>query len=241
MAMKNWTQQPTRNKRMARGDKKELTSTEIKKQAIHSMLESLILGKSEEAGDHLHDYLQLKTRELIVGESDSTIEEQSKEAAFANSGSVMDDDVKGDIKFENGGKKTLKKHGNAPKELDDDNVGKTKFKSGGKQPARTLEPTPKPAKFDDGRKFDLGTVNEDILDTLDEALLDEIYTIVMEKAPSAGLSKAKKSEIVKKAKKGEDIGKKGKGFKEVEAKAKKYGAKNPEAVAAAAMWKNVKR
>ena len=141
---------------MARG-KKELTSAEIKKQAIHNMLESLILGKSEDAGEHLHDYLQLKTRELIVGETDDAIEEQSKEAAFANSGSVMDDDVKGDIKYENGGKKTLKKHGNAPKELDDDKVEKTKFKSGGKQPAKVLEPTPKPEKFDDGRSKELGT------------------------------------------------------------------------------------
>lgn len=59
--------------------------------------------------------------------------------------------------------------------------------------------------------------------------------------PSAGLSKEKKSEIVKKAKKGEDIGKKGNGLKEVEKKAKEGGAEDPEAVAAAAMWKNVKR
>jgi len=144
---------------MARGDKKELTATEIKKRAIHKMLESLITGDSEEAGKQLHEYLQMKTRELIVGETsdEEAVEEQSKEAAFANSGSVMDDNVKGDVKFENGGKKTLKKHGNAPKELDDDKVDKTKFKSGGKQPAKVLEPTPKPEKFDDGRNKDLGT------------------------------------------------------------------------------------
>lgn len=59
--------------------------------------------------------------------------------------------------------------------------------------------------------------------------------------PSAGLSKEKKSQVVKKAKAGEDIGKKGKGFKEVEKAAKKGGAEDPKAVAAAAMWKNVKR
>lgn len=58
-----------------------------------------------------------------------------------------------------------------------------------------------------------------------------------ESKPSAGLSKKKKSAIVKKAKKGGDIGKKGKNFKEVEANAKKSGAKDPKAVAAAAMWK----
>lgn len=61
------------------------------------------------------------------------------------------------------------------------------------------------------------------------------------KKPSSGLSKEKKSEIVKKAKKGEDIGKKGKGFEKIVDKAKKSGAKDPEAVAASAMWKNVKR
>jgi hypothetical protein len=49
-----------------------------------------------------------------------------------------------------------------------------------------------------------------------------------------------RSTLVKKAKKGEDIGKKGKAFSEVEKKAKTSGARDPEAVAAAAMWKAVK-
>ncbi len=171
---------------MARGTKKELTIEETKIQAIHKMLESLISGKSDEAGDHLHDYLQIKTQEIILGEKaekddeeddddeedekdeeecddeeddkkKEKVDEQAMSAAFANSGSVMDDKVKGKIKYENGGKKTLKKHGNAAKELDDDKVGKTKFKSGGKQPARTLEKTPKPEKFNDGRDKELGT------------------------------------------------------------------------------------
>lgn len=65
--------------------------------------------------------------------------------------------------------------------------------------------------------------------------------VTTEEKPSAGLSKEKKSEVVKKAKKGGDIGKKGKGFKEVEKKAKEAGADDPKAVAAAAMWKNIKR
>lgn len=174
---------------MAKVSKKELTTEEIKKQAIHKMLESLISGNSEEAGVHLHDYLQIKTQEIILGEKSKEdekddekdedddddkkseksdddddddddkekVDEQAQSAAFANSGSVMDDKVKGKIKFENGGKKTLKKHGNAAKGLDDDKIEKTKFKSGGKQPARTLEPTPKPEKFNDGRDKDLGT------------------------------------------------------------------------------------
>ena len=58
--------------------------------------------------------------------------------------------------------------------------------------------------------------------------------------PSEGLTKKEKSEVVKKAKKGKDIGKKGKHFKDVVKKAKKYGAEDPEAVAAAAMWKGIK-
>ena len=58
-----------------------------------------------------------------------------------------------------------------------------------------------------------------------------------EARPSAGMSKAEKSAVVKKAKAGGDIGQPGKGFKDVEAAAKKGGAKDPKAVAAAAMWK----
>lgn len=61
--------------------------------------------------------------------------------------------------------------------------------------------------------------------------------------PSAGLSKKEKSDVVKKAKAGKDIGKKGKGFEKVVDKAsEKYGSKEKgEKVAAAAMWKNIKR
>lgn len=55
------------------------------------------------------------------------------------------------------------------------------------------------------------------------------------KKPSAGMTKKEKSAVVKKAKAGGDIGKKGKGF---EALAKKAGGgKKGEAIAAAAMWK----
>jgi len=61
---------------------------------------------------------------------------------------------------------------------------------------------------------------------------------VDEAKPSAGLSKAKKSSIVKKAKAGGDIGKPGKSFDKV-AKAAGGGEKG-EKIAAAAMWKNAK-
>jgi len=70
---------------------------------------------------------------------------------------------------------------------------------------------------------------------------EETLEEAAKKKPSAGLTKKKKSAVVKKAKAGGDIGEKGKGFKEVEKKAKESGAKDPKAVAAAAMWKNIKR
>ena len=56
--------------------------------------------------------------------------------------------------------------------------------------------------------------------------------------PSAGLSKAKKSAVVKDAKAGKDIGKPGKSFDKVAKKA--GGGEKGEKIAAAAMWKNMK-
>lgn len=74
-------------------------------------------------------------------------------------------------------------------------------------------------------------------------LLQELVSEAKAKKPSAGLSKKKKSAVVKKAKAGEDIGKKGKNFEKVEKKAEKeYGSKEAgKKVAAAAMWKNIKK
>ena len=61
--------------------------------------------------------------------------------------------------------------------------------------------------------------------------------------PSAGMSEKKKSAVVKKARAGKDIGKPGKNFEKVAAKAaKKYGSEEAgKRVAAAAMWKNIKK
>jgi len=63
------------------------------------------------------------------------------------------------------------------------------------------------------------------------------------KKPSAGLTKKEKSAVSKKAHAGKDIGKKGKGFEKVaKAAEKQYGSKEAgEKVAAAALWKNIKR
>jgi len=62
---------------------------------------------------------------------------------------------------------------------------------------------------------------------------------MMEAKPSAGLSAAKKSAVVKKAKAGKDIGHKGKGFEKIAQAA--GGGEKGKKIAAAAMWKNVKR
>ena len=59
------------------------------------------------------------------------------------------------------------------------------------------------------------------------------------KKPSAGLTKKEKSDVVKKAKAGKDIGKKGKGFEKIVQAA--GGGEKGKKIAAAAMWKNVKR
>lgn len=63
------------------------------------------------------------------------------------------------------------------------------------------------------------------------------------KKPSAGLSSRAKSNIVKRAKKGQDIGKKGKNFQAVAAKAAQhYGSMAAgQRVAATSMWRNMKR
>jgi len=68
-----------------------------------------------------------------------------------------------------------------------------------------------------------------------KSMMDDLFEA--KKKPSAGLSKKQKSAIVKKAKSGKDMGKKGKGFEKIVKAAKKSGADNPEAVAGAAFWK----
>jgi hypothetical protein len=72
-------------------------------------------------------------------------------------------------------------------------------------------------------------------------MITSFEEFILEKKASEGLSKKKKSAVVKKAKKGKKIGKGG--FDKLAKKAaKEYGSKEAgERVAAAAMWKNIKR
>lgn len=102
---------------------------------------------------------------------------------------------------------------------------------------------------ENGQDYFWLTPNQNLSQVLDNLQYIDIYDkidyddkIVDEEAkPSSGLSKTQKSNVVKKAKAGEDIGKPGKGFEKVVQAAKKSGAKDPEAIAAASMWKNIKR
>lgn len=73
---------------------------------------------------------------------------------------------------------------------------------------------------------------------LNEAVKQLKNIITEMKKTSTGLTNKEKSNIVKKTKKGEDIGKPGKDFEKVEKVAKKSGVSDPEKVAATAMWKN---
>jgi hypothetical protein len=71
------------------------------------------------------------------------------------------------------------------------------------------------------------------------ALAGRTRAMEEKKKPSAGLTKKQKSNVVKKAKAGKDIGKKGKSFDKVARKA--GGGEKGRKIAAAAMWKNIKR
>ena len=74
-------------------------------------------------------------------------------------------------------------------------------------------------------------------ETLADQLFSDYKKFVAEAAkPSAGMSKGEKSSLVKKAKAGKDIGKPGKSFDKVAAKA--GGGEKGKKIAAAAMWKN---
>lgn len=88
-------------------------------------------------------------------------------------------------------------------------------------------------------KVDFNSMAQSIVDDMfDDSELGEA-----KKKPSAGLTKKQKSAVAKKAHAGKDIGKKGPGFEKVaKAAEKKYGSKEAgEKVAAAAMWKGIKR
>ena len=92
-----------------------------------------------------------------------------------------------------------------------------------------------------GTKISIKDLKKLVREEVERQVAEEQSLNEAKKKPSAGLTKKKKSSVIKAAKAGKDIGKEGKGFKEIEKKAKESGADDPKAVAAAAMWKNIKR
>lgn len=62
---------------MIRGEKVRKVKKN-KRAAIHKMVEALISGNTDAATAELHKYLQLKTRDLILGESDDESEEKEE-------------------------------------------------------------------------------------------------------------------------------------------------------------------
>lgn len=137
---------------------------------ITSMVEDLINENTESSQVNFHEYLQSKTREIVLGEAACDDEDMDDEDEDDEDDDKKDKDKDdkvdesfsqpsegsmstktGKIKFKNGGKNTAKTLEPIPK------AEKIAFKKGGKQPAKTLEKTPKPASFDDGRDMDLGT------------------------------------------------------------------------------------
>ena len=157
-------------------------SSDKKIAAIHKMVESLISGKSDDAADHLHDYLQMKSRDLIIGESKDEDDDDDKEMVAKSQDDDDDDDDDDDEevdegfaqpsegamskktgKFPTGGKKKggLEKHGNAAPGLDDKIKGKAKYQRYPKgKPAETHANVKDDYdKKCDGRDKNLGTTD----------------------------------------------------------------------------------
>jgi len=117
------------------------------------------------------------------------------------------------------GMKDSEKFDNRDKEVDESMVGQGVYEAKGKKP-----------DFLDMDKD--GNKKE----SMKKAIKDK--KVAEAAKPSAGLSKAKKSAVVKDAKAGKDIGKPGKSFDKVAKSA--GGGEKGKKIAAAAMWKNIK-
>jgi len=143
--------------------------------------------------------------------------------------------------------RAMKTHKEPKKDIDNPYALAWHMKKKGDKPHYKDQPTSKKGKPKKKKKYkekDTDKKSESFsfqqyLENRDPDLYSELFG--ESKKPSAGLSKKKKSEVAKKASQGKDIGKKGKNFDKVAKKAKEGGADDPEAVAAAAMWKNIKR
>ena len=208
---------------------------EAKKKAEKVKQES---EKVEEGFDDLEKYMKEKNKPQPSGGSG-----KKQGSKYGGSKQKDDDDKDKDVKegFEEMQKYLDKKRG--PQPSGGSGVKKGSRYGGSKQASDKDDEEDAPKKdkkVKEAAKPDYLDFDKDgnKKEPMKKALKDKK---VKEEAPSAGLSKEKKSSTVKAAKAGKDIGKPGKGFSKVEKAAKASGAKDPKAVAGAAMWKNIKR
>jgi len=194
-----------------------------KKQALMNMIEALIAGDTELAAEHLHAYFPMKSRDLLLGETSGP-----EFADGADKGKISGNQYKNKPH-------TANLTGAKGPEFADENQDKGKISGNqfkkvphkanltGAKSAKKLPGTKDKihGEFNTERDYDMGT------------------NISEGAKPSAGMSHGAKAAVAKQARAGEDIGKPGKNFKKVAAKAAaKYGSEEAgEKVAAAAMWK----
>jgi hypothetical protein len=144
--------------------------------------------------------------------------------------------AKGMMKYGKDGMKALAKAGKEGKDLD---KVRDKYDKYDEAVAPTKDMPKKGEKIGkEGNAF--GKAVQDAKASGDKTMTVGGKTMPVKEAskPSAGLSAAKKSAVVKKAKAGGDIGKPGKSFDKVAKSA--GGGEKGEKIAAAAMWKNMK-
>lgn len=114
---------------MARGDKNydKIThgltkgkgkGAKEKKAALHKMVEALIAEKTDEAQTHLHAYLKLKTRDILVGESEDDADEKIKDDEKEEKSDEEKEDKEVDTKDSEDDKEEKKEE----KEVKDDKV-----------------------------------------------------------------------------------------------------------------------
>lgn len=68
--------------------------------AVHKMVESLIKNDSDEAAEHLHTYLQMTAREILLGEAEECEEEDDKDSKKKDDKEDKSDDKDDDDKEE---------------------------------------------------------------------------------------------------------------------------------------------
>lgn len=151
-------------------------STKTQLSYIQSMVEDLINENVESSQVNFHNYLQEKTREIILGEmcddededddddkkkkvkdedddgdEDEDEDKEKVDEAFAQSSEGAMSRKIEKIQYKKGGKKPAKTTEKCPK------IEQIQYEKGGKKSAKTLEKILSPKKYSDGRSFKLGT------------------------------------------------------------------------------------